>query len=337
MKKNLVTAIAFGLVTSGLMFTVARADNQQTSPNYKEFGFHSPQEMNNYFTVSTVEVHQVQTELTPELAAQLSDLFQIYIPVTINPPANPQAPVSAPSVAGQTPTSPIFIPGTSPAQIPGTVPGSIPSIPKPNVPQIPGTQQPSTPGLPSSPIGGTKPGQITIPGTGGIVIDPSGITAWITVGEKIWQIISANRPVANVSSQRVAVLPVDQQNWAQMDSWKGPALSTYTLTAKNLFGTQVFSETYTVAFNYGGSYNGKGSYLANVTIIPQKIVVVWGYTLDSSVEVGQTINVGTKDNPVPGLSMDLKYGIGNIFKRMDGHDAFFVKGTGDVVHLSPGN
>jgi hypothetical protein len=160
------------------------------------------------------------------------------------------------------------------------------------------------------------------------------ISAWITLGQKIWQVIVANKPVANVSTQRVAVLPSALSDWSQMENWKGPATNVYTVEAKNLYGATVISHTYVIARNYGGQLNGKGAFLANATVIPTSVSVGWGFSLNSQVEVGQTVNMGTKDDPKPALDLQLQWKMDSILKHLEGRDSFFVKGDGSMQHIT---
>jgi hypothetical protein len=211
--------------------------------------------------------------------------------------------------------SPIFIP-----PIPGTNPNPTPTpgIPgDPGIPGIPGPTNP-TPPFPTSPTG----------------ID---LNSWITLGEKIWAVIVANRPAANVSTQRVAILPTALSDWAQMEGWQGPAVDTYQMIAKNGFGSTVVSQTYVIARNYGGNLGGKGKFLANATVIPTTIDVSWGYTINALVEVGQTVNMGTKENPVPAIDLQLQWKIDSVLKHMEGRDSFIVKGDGTMVHITAGH
>jgi hypothetical protein len=171
----------------------------------------------------------------------------------------------------------------------------------------------------------------------GIITDPTNIEAWITLGDKAWQVVMANKPVSNVTTKRVSVLPQSQQDWTGMDSWQGPAHKTYVVEAKNLYGISVVSHVYTLAFNYGGKINGKGQFLANATIIPSNVQVAWGYTLNSGVDVGETLNMGAKDSPTPGVDLQLSWTVDTFLKHIEARDDFFVRGDGQVVRMNGTN
>jgi hypothetical protein len=169
---------------------------------------------------------------------------------------------------------------------------------------------------------------------GPVLMAPENPAAWVAFGKKAWEVVVANRPVVNVQTARVTVLPNDKKLWAQMEGWRGPRGTAYTIQAVNGFGVTVVNQKYTVSFNYGGSLNGKGRYLANATIIPSTIEVSWGYTLNSSVEVGQVLNAGTVESPIPAVDMQLKYNTKTILKEAQGIDSFYIKGDGSLSHVS---
>ena len=184
-------------------------------------------------------------------------------------------------------------------------------------------------------LSNARPNQL---GITDIVTDIGGslgsLNKWITLGQKIWDIIVAGKPVANVSTQRIAVLPASQPDWLQMENWKGPEAKTYEVSAKNLYGMTVMSHSFTIAYNYGGQIDGQGAFLANATVIPSKVSVSWGFTLNSKVEVGQAVNTGTKASPVPGIELQLKWSMDSILKHLEGVESFFVRGSGETTRVS---
>ena len=294
--------------------------------------FASQKEMEDYYTVTDVTVKEVAPIVTSEMRLQLEAIRAHAF--------DQNRPAGTVIVIGVLPNLPGLVPGTAPTLnppplVPPTAPGQTPPgttpAPRPPLPNHPASPPtaPTTSPRPSP----TSPG-FPFPEIGRVIADPTGVSAWIALGEKLWQVVVANKPVANVSSQRVSVLPVAQQDWAQMETWKGPALHTFAVNARNVLGATVISQSYTVAYNFGGSYEGKGQYLANVTVIPAKIDVSWGFTLNSSVEVGSVINTGTKDSPIPALTLELKWSVDSILKHKEGRDSFFIKGDGSSVQMT---
>ncbi len=169
---------------------------------------------------------------------------------------------------------------------------------------------------------------------GPVLLAPENPGAWIAFGKKIWEVVVANRPAVDVQTARVTVLPNDKNLWAQMAGWRGPRGAAYTIQAVNGFGKVVVNQKYTVSYNFGGSLGGKGRYIANAQVIPTTIEVSWGYTLNSNVEIGQILNAGTVDSPIPAVDMQLKYVTKTILKEGQGIDSFYIKGDGSMSHVS---
>lgn len=167
--------------------------------------------------------------------------------------------------------------------------------------------------------------------TGG---DLGDIKKWVTLGSKIWELIKNNQPVLNVKTQTTSVLPAALSDWRKMETWQGPQAKSYTIAAKNLYGVTVISHRYTVAFHYGGSYQGHGRFLANATIIPSNVSVSWGFTLNSKVQVGEPLNTGTVRDPVPSVDLGLDWSMSSVLKKMQGLDQFNVRGDGTTAHVN---
>jgi hypothetical protein len=199
------------------------------------------------------------------------------------------------------------------------------------------------------PLGGPAPAPSSAPtptGSGGVLSDilrnETGLDLdqWITLGQKAWQVIVDNKPIANVSTQRLSILPVAQQDWAQMENWKGPAARTFHVRAENLYGMTVVDIEYTIAFNYGGQLGGHGAFLANATVIPNLKTLVWGFQVDSEVEVGSVVNTGTKLDPRPGVELQVKWKIQPRLvplKVLSATESFFIRGDGTIVHVNGPN
>ena len=109
-----------------------------------------------------------------------------------------------------------------------------------------------------------------------------------------------------------------------------------------------------VEFTYGGSYNGTGQYLADVTILPGELNVEIPYQFYVTTHVGTPLNVGTNANPIaalqvlisipfllpPSLSsspsrtlidvflqLDLNYAVSSPIDKDQGSFSYFVQGT----------
>jgi hypothetical protein len=128
------------------------------------------------------------------------------------------------------------------------------------------------------------------------------------VALKIWDIIEQNKAVANVEMAGTSALPkIANQNWQVMTGWKPERSVRFSLEIKNLFGMKVVELQYDVHLIYGGSVNGKGLYVASARVLPSNVSVLWGYNLDVNVNVASVYNVGTAQNPVAAIDLDVQY------------------------------
>jgi hypothetical protein len=79
---------------------------------------------------------------------------------------------------------------------------------------------------------------------------------------------------------------------------------------------------------WGGSYQGKGKYLSQIQVIPNKINVAWGYSLSAQTSIPTVLNMGTSDNPIAGAEIHLSYQVDTILKKQQFDWVFFAKGDG---------
>jgi hypothetical protein len=191
--------------------------------------------------------------------------------------------------------------------------------PQPAAPQIPTPQVPA------------QPAPMPQPSVGSSIPSPATILSWITLGEKIFDLIKANEPVANVSTKTVSVLPIAQQNWSQMEYWQGPARRSFEMDFKNGYGMVVARHAYTISFNYGGKLNGAGHYIANATVVPTDVEVGWGFTLNSSVEISDAVNVNSSADPIPSLTIQVHWAVSSFASRSQSTAMFDIRGDGQIT------
>lgn len=148
----------------------------------------------------------------------------------------------------------------------------------------------------------------------------------INLGEKIWTIIEKNHPVVNINYQYANALPQGVKNSSELEGFSDLVFRSYRMYGKNLFGITVYDVTYTLVHRYGGSYNGKGRYLENVTVLPHNVEVAWGYTVTLNVNSVSVLNVGTKENPIGAVTMGLDFNVHTVLKSADFKSVFGFRG-----------
>lgn len=153
----------------------------------------------------------------------------------------------------------------------------------------------------------------------------------INIGKKIWEIITANKPVVDVQTATANALPKGVQCWDQLENWQFPKAQSYRIVYKNLMGVEVVRFTFRVIFTYGGQFGGKGHYITNATIIPAEVRVVWGYNFNAKVNVAKVVNLGSRQDPKAGMEMNIDWVVKNPLVEDRKVSNFFLSGTGEMV------
>tara|TARA_R110000868_G_scaffold61524_1_gene186910 strand:- start:19761 stop:20432 length:672 start_codon:yes stop_codon:yes gene_type:complete len=169
----------------------------------------------------------------------------------------------------------------------------------------------------------------------GVIMQAKGLLA---LGKEIWKIIEAGRPVSNhTAMQTITVLPKDEDGQPvdvmDMESWNLPSAKSYRVEYKNGFGMTVIGFTYTVVFQWGGSYNGKGKYLTGVNVMADDISVSWGFNFSADSQLLSITNTGTKENPVAAATLTVKYRAKSVMSDISSSETFYVTGSGRIGKL----
>jgi hypothetical protein len=138
--------------------------------------------------------------------------------------------------------------------------------------------------------------------------------AIINLGKEVWKVIEENAPVVNIKYDYATALPRGISDAGQLDGFSDVVYQSYRMYGTNGFGMTVYDVTYTLVHQYGGSYEGKGAYLATASIIPSNVDVLWGYTVDLNVNNVSTLNVGSADAPVGSVSMEMSFKVSTVIK-----------------------
>lgn len=152
----------------------------------------------------------------------------------------------------------------------------------------------------------------------------------VLVGEKVWTIVEANKPVVSFKAPVVHGLPRGLACWSDLEKWQPPKTRTFEVVYLNGFNMEAVKFRFRLHYTYGGGSEGKGLYLANVTVMPAELNVIWGYHFDAHVEALNTINLGTRDNPIAGIELNTKWSVRTWAKESQGTVHFFVQGDGAI-------
>ena len=155
----------------------------------------------------------------------------------------------------------------------------------------------------------------------------------INLGKKMWAVVELGRPVVNVKTDTANALPQGLFCWSDLDGWSPTQSKTYQITYENWYGQKVVDFAFRVLYTTGGSYKGRGRYITNTTIIPAVVDVMWGYTFSAETEVPTVINAGTKEDPVAGMHLNMKWSVKTVMKTDIRTESFYVGGDGSFKHL----
>lgn len=147
----------------------------------------------------------------------------------------------------------------------------------------------------------------------------------VAIGEKVWKLIESGRPVVNFKAPLAHALPWSAICWTELERWRPPSSQLMQVAYRNGFGQTVVKFRFRVIYSSGGSLNGVGSYLANVTVLPETIDVAWGYTVNAETVVGRAINLGTRDNPIAGLQLMVTWNVKTIVKDSTASESIFLR------------
>ncbi|MGE0173775.1 MAG: hypothetical protein AB7T49_13340 [Oligoflexales bacterium] len=156
----------------------------------------------------------------------------------------------------------------------------------------------------------------------------------VNYGKKIWQIILENRPVTNLCFDYANAFPKGVAKPADLSGFSQLHYKTYNYTAKNVFGGVLADVTYSVVHQFGGSYDGKGKFLATVSIVPGNVSVAIGNRLDFDTTKIVVTNVGTDAEPVASIVMETQLRLSNPFDTVHKTQIFQVSGNSPEVVAS---
>lgn len=158
----------------------------------------------------------------------------------------------------------------------------------------------------------------------------------VNLAEKIWSIIERNQPVAEINVKYANAVPYGIQHWTQLQGWSKPKTVKYSFVAKNAYGMRVVKVVYQVHFTYGGNYQGKGKFLTGVTAEPISVETAWGYKVSLTAEVPDSTiaNVGTHDDPIASMQLQLKWKIHTVIKDLEQKAIYYLDGTGKIKEIA---
>jgi hypothetical protein len=155
----------------------------------------------------------------------------------------------------------------------------------------------------------------------------------INIGKKIWSLVEAGKPVFNVKTDVAHALPAGIQCWYDLESWQAPQSKSWRITYENKLGGKVVEFVYRVSYIAGGQYKGQGHYITQATISPAEIYVAWGYKFNVEGSVPSVFNMGSRENPIAGMQMNIKWSVDTSLNHHEVQEQFFVNGLGEFQKM----
>ena len=214
-------------------------------------------------------------------------------------------------------------PTPAPTQRGGHVqPGIVSTLPPGSDP----TPTPS-PDLPPAPIPDTGIGTI-----GGVNIDNL-----ITLGGKIWDFVLSSRPTADYKVFKSSIVPSGVTSWTQLRGWSRPIAKIYRVQFKDVFGGLAGGFDYRITYIPGGSFNGKGKFLGQISFVPLNIQLHTDRSLTVRAELSDPVNFGTETDPVAGGQLIVTWSSPTTIRYQMNSAEYFIYGTGEIDDLTNGN
>lgn len=152
----------------------------------------------------------------------------------------------------------------------------------------------------------------------------------INIGQKIWNVVEKGRPVANYSSVSANALPENATRWDQLESWNIPKSKVVNVVYKNVYGIEVIRFTYRIILLYGGSVGGVGKYIGYANVEPLEMTTAYMYTFNVKAAVEAVYNMGTKNNPLAGMLLNISWTVDTVLKKSTMTHTYALDGLGNI-------
>jgi hypothetical protein len=163
------------------------------------------------------------------------------------------------------------------------------------------------------------------------------VDKFINIGKKVWEIVEAGRPVVDLQTDVATALPMTDSGepvcWTEMENWRVPQSQRFAVILKNRLGEEAVHLEYRVIYQVGGSFEGRGRYIAYAAVQPMMVNVNWGWTLLMNAEVLGVANTGTTEDPVPGMTLLVNYRVKTVFQDTPLSKTFFITGLGEFQEI----
>jgi hypothetical protein len=162
----------------------------------------------------------------------------------------------------------------------------------------------------------------------------------VALGEAVYDIVKKGKPTNTTTYVAISVVPKDPTTKEvvspfELEGFSTPTVRNFSASVKTTTGREVVKFDYQVLYSYGGSYNGKGKYLTGVMIVPKSIETSWAWEFNATMKLDAIMNHGSKDEPVAGALVTIKYQVNGWTKSVERNDSIHLTGNGELKSFGP--
>lgn len=159
----------------------------------------------------------------------------------------------------------------------------------------------------------------------------------IALGEKVWDFVISNKPTADYEIFKTSIVPAGITNWTQLKRWSKPISKVYRVEFKNMMGQSAGGFDYRITYFYNGSYNDKGKFIGQISVVPANIKLYTDRTMKLKVELASIINFGSEVDPVAGAQLIISWNSPTTTRYEMRSAEYMIYGTGEIEDLTNGN
>ncbi len=158
-------------------------------------------------------------------------------------------------------------------------------------------------------------------------------TQMVMLGQRVINLIKQGKPVVDVKVNNWSVVPEGAETIRQVVSWKRPVFKYYETEVKNMLGMKMVTVRYRTQMLYGGTYKGKGAYLAHVTAIPTLVTAGYGFDANVKMSAKEILNMGTEEDPIAAIGFDVTLEMGSTMGKIHSSQSYLVDGNGGIQKI----
>jgi hypothetical protein len=160
----------------------------------------------------------------------------------------------------------------------------------------------------------------------------------VALGEAFYELVKKGRPSNVTEFAPISVVPRNAQTKEYVDpfdleGFSMPVERSFIAKVKNGTGSEVVNFNYKVIYSFGGSYDGKGKYLTNVMVVPGAVRTSYGWDFNAKMSLSGVMNHGTRENPVAGAMVNIKYQMNSWSAAFERNDTIHVTGAGEMKNF----